>query len=315
MSSQINIHQPWAFPGFMHLLNFIGRIPIPLSTCTQRSWFTILTFYALIPYEILSKLVPFESLIENNYSRELDFLLVHPVIAGLSGTFLPQDPGISRGLTNDYIWIGAILITGGLLTVSAGIAELYIGRPANRGAITRGIYLFIRHPQYTGLAVSGLGMLLLWPRYIVLMMYIAMLFGCYCLGRIEEHECKQKFGQTYVEYKRRTGMFLPFRFPFTQRLPRLPRSGPRRFLAIVTLYTLVTLTAVVFANQIKIWTLDNLNVNFTPITTNISVSKRLVVNRNNVASIPSRGLEVQTNLVKSARNHRENHVQGRKDKP
>ncbi len=259
MSSQIRIHPIRAFAGFSNLLRTIGSLPVPLSNCTQRSWFTILAFYALILGEMLSQSPLFSAIIRGIFSPVFYIFHGHPAHTWLSSYFLPQYTKTSSGLANDPNWIVTILIMGGLLVFGAGAAQLYPNNPAYKRAATRGIYRFMRHPQYAGLAVCGMGMLLLWPRYFDLLTYIAMLFGCYCLGRIEEHECKQKFGQAYIDYKRRTGMFLPFRLPFTQRLPRLPRCGLPRFLAIVILYVIVTLAAVAFTNLIDLRTLDNFN--------------------------------------------------------
>jgi len=58
-----------------------------------------------------------------------------------------------------------------------GAAQVYYNKLARRGAVLGGVYNLVRHPQYTCLAASGLGMLLLWPRYIVLVTFVAMLFA------------------------------------------------------------------------------------------------------------------------------------------
>jgi hypothetical protein len=44
-----------------------------------------------------------------------------------------------------------------------------------RGAVTGGIYRLVRNPQYVGLAVMGLGTLLLWSRFLVLVAFVTML--------------------------------------------------------------------------------------------------------------------------------------------
>ncbi len=54
-----------------------------------------------------------------------------------------------------------------------------------------GLYAYVRHPQYTGLAVVGLGSLLLWPRALVT--YVAMLLACTTLAWVDEDELQAAY--------------------------------------------------------------------------------------------------------------------------
>lgn len=47
-------------------------------------------------------------------------------------------------------------------------------------------YARVRHPQYSFLALAGLGLLIVWPRFILLIIYIQMLWFYYLLARSEE---------------------------------------------------------------------------------------------------------------------------------
>jgi hypothetical protein len=69
--------------------------------------------------------------------------------------------------------------------------------------------VWIRHPQYLFLAVAGLGLLLFWPRFFILILYVSMLFVYYLLARHEEQRMLAQHGEGYQEYMRRTSMFLP----------------------------------------------------------------------------------------------------------
>src|SRR4029453_19191429 len=84
---------------------------------------------------------------------------------------------------------------------------------------TGGLYRVARHPQYLGLAILGLGAFLVWPRVLVLVAYVTMLFLYGLLARWEETRCLEKFGEPYRAYQRRTGMLPapppPRGFPWT----------------------------------------------------------------------------------------------------
>ncbi len=75
--------------------------------------------------------------------------------------------------------------------------------------VTGGPYARIRHPQYLFLALSGFGLLLYWPRFIVLIFYVVMLFVYYLLARNEEWRMKREQPGSYEKYASDTWMFLP----------------------------------------------------------------------------------------------------------
>ena len=161
------------------------------------------------------------------YAPGLNWLNNNPLLAWLSSFFLPHIVvETASPLVNLHNIVGGVLAAGGLLAFCVGASQVYYHKLARKGAVTGGIYNFIRHPQYAALIVSGFGMLLLWPRHMALIMFVAMLFVYYFLARVEERECEEKFGPSYMDYKNKTHMFLPFRAPLTDKLPGLPASGP-----------------------------------------------------------------------------------------
>jgi hypothetical protein len=58
------------------------------------------------------------------------------------------------------------------------------------------------------LAVAGFGLLTIWPRIIILVLYLGMLFMYYFLARFEEKQMEAAHPE-YAEYRRRTAMFIP----------------------------------------------------------------------------------------------------------
>jgi hypothetical protein len=125
-----------------------------------------------------------------------------------------------------------------LILFLVGFIQIYWAKFRGKGNVTKGLYKFIRHPQYAALAIVGLGATIYWSRFIVLLMYATMLFLYYYLARQEEKICFQKFGDSYSTYYKKTGMFLP-RF-IENRLPKfpsfLPKNGIKRGLSIIVIY-------------------------------------------------------------------------------
>ncbi len=75
--------------------------------------------------------------------------------------------------------------------------------------MTHGIYRYVRHPQYLGLIVITVGLLIQWPTIITLAMWPVLVVMYYRLSKKEEKEALAAFGERYEEYKRHTPMFLP----------------------------------------------------------------------------------------------------------
>lgn len=140
------------------------------------------------------------------------------IVAGLSGYWLPE--GFLWGHTlSPYIghwgmYIGLVLCALGVWMVVVGwkqIHQHYWGKERGEGElVTKGIYAYIRHPQYTGFLLVTLGILAQWATIPLLILWPVMVTIYYRLARKEEKEMESEFGQAYAQYKRQTSMFLPF---------------------------------------------------------------------------------------------------------
>lgn len=189
---------------------------------------TVWLFYAAIVLEFLFMITPFALYFYSAYRPGLGLLNASAWTAWLTGFFLPhfsQTPSPVLTTLSSLGWFLAYLGLG-LFLVSA--VQLYGARLLRKGAVTGFLYRHVRHPQYLALAVLGGGMTLIWPRFIVLITYVSMLFVYRALARFEERHCLEKFGEPYRMYLAETGMFLPrgLLAPLIRRLPRL-RSAPR----------------------------------------------------------------------------------------
>lgn len=97
------------------------------------------------------------------------------------------------------IFLGLFLMSKGWSMIHASSGEL----------VTGGIYRYVRHPQYLGLIVMTVGLLIQWPTIITLAMWPVLVLMYYRLAKREENEAVEAFGEKYEEYKRHTPMFFP----------------------------------------------------------------------------------------------------------
>ena len=97
------------------------------------------------------------------------------------------------------IFLGLFLMSKGWSMIHASHGEL----------VTDSIYRYVRHPQYLGLIVITVGLLIQWPTIITLAMWPVLVLMYYRLAKKEEKEAGEAFGERYEEYKRNTPMFLP----------------------------------------------------------------------------------------------------------
>jgi hypothetical protein len=105
--------------------------------------------------------------------------------------------------------LGSVFFVAGMLIFFICAAQVYIGKLLKKGVATKGIYTLIRHPQYLGLGFAALGLAIMWPRFLTLTLLAIMLFLYYLLAKDEERRMTNRFGESYISYMNRTGMFFP----------------------------------------------------------------------------------------------------------
>ena len=170
----------------------------------------IWALYVLVVLEFLFMITPFLAFwYYPAYSGFLNWLRASPKTDWLPGFFLPHfsethDPAL-QALSSTGWW----LVGGGLLVFAITAAQVYWAKFVRRTMVHGGLYRMIRHPQYVALIVAGTGVMLIWPRFIVLFALVTMAFLYVQLARHEERVCLAKFGDGYRDYKARTGGFFP----------------------------------------------------------------------------------------------------------
>ena len=134
---------------------------------------------------------------------------------------------LGRSLPDGILWghtlIGQIGLWGmniayvfyllGILLIVLGWKEIYKrywSQEEGKGElVTNGIYGYIRHPQYTGFMLMTLAMIFEWATLPLLIMWPILAIIYYLLAKKEEADMEAEFGRKYVQYRQRTGMFLP----------------------------------------------------------------------------------------------------------
>jgi protein-S-isoprenylcysteine O-methyltransferase Ste14 len=214
------------------------------SQPARRALLVSLAFYSLIAFEFFYMATPFAAYVYAVYGPGLDSLQGFGGTSWSIGFFLPHIVAETRSpLLNGAEAFGTLLFLGGVFSFAAGALQIYRAKLMKRAAVTGGVYRHIRHPQYLSLMVASLGMLLLWPRFLVLILTVTVIFLYIGLARAEEALCLRQY-PGYADYMRRTGMFLPKGWIPWPRI-RLPQSRWTRVAAWSFAYV-ATLSAMTF---------------------------------------------------------------------
>lgn len=168
-----------------------------------------IVLYFVIGLEILIMISPFAGFFYTVFNPFLLEIAKHPATRWLSAFFLPHmviPPGI---FLKSLRVAGSVLFVGGLAVFTVCALQIYAAKFLKKGAVLKGLYAYIRHPQYLGLAICGIGLSILWPRFLVAVLWLAMVLIYYLLSRDEERRMLKAHKAEYEKYLKNTGMFLP----------------------------------------------------------------------------------------------------------
>lgn len=166
--------------------------------------------YFVVAFEILIMISPFAAFFYSVFNPVLLGLSRWPATRWLTAFFLPH---MVVPDTPVLLWIrvlGSVLFGAGALLFLVCAAQVYLGKLFRGGVADHGAYAVVRHPQYTGLIMAGLGLTILWPRFLTLMFLAVMTFLYVLLAWDEERRMTREHGPIYKAYLARTGMFVPF---------------------------------------------------------------------------------------------------------
>lgn len=238
----------------------------------KRTFWAVVIFYFLVAFEFFYMASPFAVYFYSVYKPGLLFLDKFPQISWLTGFFLPHLVESTQST-----FINSVSLTGGILAFLGAIVflitafQIYYAKIYKKGAVNTGFYKYIRHPQYTAFAVCSFGLMLLWPRYLVLIMYITLLFAYYLLAKAEEKECSKKFGKPYDEYLKRTHRFVPINIPKFPRLNQLLNSKRKKAVFAVFSYVFLVAGSIYIARELKEYSISSLYSTSSPNAINVSI--------------------------------------------
>jgi protein-S-isoprenylcysteine O-methyltransferase Ste14 len=152
---------------------------------------------------------PFAAYFYSFYSPIIDYLYNSRYTNWMTEFFLPHFVFFKNPLMQIVGIIQMLTFFSGIFLFLYAAIPLYWAKFRRKGIVTRGIYYKLRHPQYLGLGIAGFGLLLYWPRFLILILYVSMLFVYYLLARNEEQRMINQYGESYQEYMKRVPMFLP----------------------------------------------------------------------------------------------------------
>lgn len=110
---------------------------------------------------------------------------------------------------NSYVFPASKVVMGiGILLVIYGWKQIHKARQQGT-LIIEGIYKYIRHPQYLGFLIITLGLNVMWLTIITLIMWPILAVLYWRLAKKEDKEMEEKFGEEFLEYKRRVPGFIP----------------------------------------------------------------------------------------------------------
>ncbi|GAB6137966.1 hypothetical protein JCM15060_11550 [Halanaerobaculum tunisiense] len=102
--------------------------------------------------------------------------------------------------------IGGLIFGLGMLIIGIGWWQIH---RSNGELVTDGIYSYVRHPQYLGIFLLTVGMMIQWPTISTLVMWPILIYSYYRLAKKEERDVLNEFGQEYKEYRKNTPAFFP----------------------------------------------------------------------------------------------------------
>jgi protein-S-isoprenylcysteine O-methyltransferase Ste14 len=163
----------------------------------------------VVALEIVIMISPFALVFYSVFNPLLLALNQSPITRWLTAFFLPHMLVPPTDVLKVIRVSGSVFFVLGMLVFFVCAGQVYIGKLFTKGTATKGLYAFIRHPQYVGLAFAALGLAIMWARFLTLVLFAVMLLLYYFLARDEERRMMSRFGETYSLYMARTGMFVP----------------------------------------------------------------------------------------------------------
>ncbi|MCP4314885.1 MAG: isoprenylcysteine carboxylmethyltransferase family protein [Hyphomicrobiales bacterium] len=258
-------------------------------------------FYALIAFEFFYMASPFAAYFYGVYGPGLGLLGDSPTGSWLVSFFLPHIVAqTSSPLINSHTIFGGTFAIIGLGGFLVGARQIYGNKLRKGQAVDGGVYRWIRHPQYLSLMVASFGMLLIWPRFLVLFGFVTLVFVYVLLARSEERLCLRQY-PGYAGFMKKTGMFLPRIMETPFRLLPKPISATARTAIWIGFYVTTLGLAALAGQSVQSHAIDSLYADYTHRAATISVGALTSDEIASIHEIAARNEAVSIALAKAAR--------------
>lgn len=267
----------------------------------RRALWATSVFYALIAFEFFYMATPFAMYLYAVYGPGLDWLQGFEITHWTIQFFLPHLVEETRSpLVDGHEVVGVLLFAGGLIGFGVGAWQIYRAKLRRDDAVMGGLYRYIRHPQYLALIVASIGMVLIWPRFLVLLGTVTVIFIYVALAKAEEGICLNQY-PGYRDYMSKTGMFLPRRWVPCLGL-RLGASRLARVAGWIGGYVLALALATLLAQGIRHHVIDSLYALRTDNSVYLSVARMSEAELARVARIANRAPAVAAAVAAAGEN-------------
>lgn len=148
------------------------------------------------------------------YGVPLTIYLLQPLLPGSMLDFYP--------LSFPLRIVGSMLIFLGFIVMYFGWKKIHA---ISNSIVCTGIYAYVRHPQYLGLALVTLGQLVQWPTVTGMILWPLLLVIYYKLALFEEKDVEKKHGDAYREYRKVVPGFFPSFKPYVPHHHQVSRKA------------------------------------------------------------------------------------------
>ena len=169
---------------------------------------TVNLLYWLIMLEGILMATPFGLLLYSFYDPFLAGARKSELTAWVAAFFLPQSVYATNNAFIEFIRYGEYLFFVGLAGFLVCAAQVYWAKLTRKGMVSGFIYAHVRHPQYLFFMLSAFGLLFIWPRMMMLVLFLAMAVFYFFLAKFEERRMTAQYPE-YAAYMQRTAMFIP----------------------------------------------------------------------------------------------------------
>ncbi|MGE5173619.1 MAG: methyltransferase family protein, partial [Betaproteobacteria bacterium] len=168
-----------------------------------------LVLYFVIVFEVLIMISPFAGFFYSVFNPVLLKFAAHPSTRWFSAFYLPHMVMPPDRFLQFVRVMGSVLFVLGMAIFFVCAGQIYYSKFTRKGAVIGGLYSVIRHPQYLALGIAGLGLSILWPRFLNIVLWMVMTLIYYFLAKDEERRMLNAHEETYRAYMKKTGMFFP----------------------------------------------------------------------------------------------------------